>query len=193
MKRTHLLKLLEDIRARVPLETLLVVGSQSAHALKSAEIPAVEASLEVDLLLLGDQFQYRSTIQQQFGEESAFFLQNGFFVHAIGIGIVSLPAGWDTRLQPVHDEAGRIVARAVEIHDTLAAKLMAGREKDFDFLRQLLERNLCDFASFVQRFLLLRSSAFANAIPDRLTKLRAHLREWKREDLARTLNDLLAN
>jgi hypothetical protein len=184
MKRTHLLKLIEAVRARVPLDTLLIVGSQSAHALDRADVPAVEASLEVDLLLPSGQFQHKTLIQEEFGEESAFFKDNGFFVHPIGIGIVSLPSGWEARLQPVRDDTGRVVARAVEIHDTLAAKIMAGREKDFDFLRQLLERGSCDFDTFLRRFLLLRSGAFGNAVLDRLSKLEARLRGWGRSDLA---------
>src|SRR5206468_6503438 len=130
-------------------------------------------SLEVDLLLLSAQFQYKPVIQEEFGAESAYFRQNGVFVHPIGIGIVSLPSGWEARLQTLRDDSGRLVGRAVEIHDTLAAKIMAGREKDFDFLRQLLERNLCDFGTFLERFLLLQSSPFANAVPDRLLRLAA--------------------
>ena len=190
MKRTHLLKLLEAVRARVPLETMLIVGSQSAHALDRGDIPAVEASLEVDLLLVSGQFQYKALIQGEFGEESPYFRQHGLFVHPIGIGIVSLPSGWEARLQALRDESGRLVARAVEIHDTLAAKIMAGREKDFDFLRQLLEWNLCDFGTFLERFLLLQSSPFANAVPDRLSRLEARLQVWGRGDLAQTVQSI---
>ncbi len=191
MKKTRLLALLEAIRARVPLECPLVTGSQSAHAMDAAETPAVEASLEVDLLLIGKQFQHRHVINEEFGEQSAFFRQNGTYVHAIGIGIVSLPAGWETRLKRIPDAAGRTIAQAVEIHDTLAAKLMAAREKDFDFLRELLDRNLFDFTTMVRRFLLLRASPFGNAVPDRLLKLDAALRAWGRSDLAEALQQML--
>jgi hypothetical protein len=184
MKRTHLLKLLEAVRAKTPIETALIVGSQSVHALVDANIPAVEASLEVDLLLAPGQFKHKASIMEEFGEESAFFRDNGVFVHAIGIGIVSLPPGWETRLVDLRDERGQLVARAVEIHDTLAAKVIAGREKDFVFLRQLLERDLCDFGMLLERLLLLKSGSFANAIPDRLTKLSTHLQAWGRADLA---------
>ncbi len=190
MKRTHLVKLIEAVQTKVPLETVLIVGSQSAHALGSGEIPAVEASLEMDLLLVSGQFQYKALIQVEFGEESAYFRQNGFFVHPIGIGIVSLPSGWEARLQALRDESGRLVGHAVEIHDTLAAKIMAGREKDFDFLRQLLEWNLCDFGTFLERFLLLQSSPFANAVPDRLSRLEARLQVWGRGDLAQTVQSI---
>ena len=54
MKRTHLLKLIEADQTKVRLETVLIVGSQSAHAVPRGDIPAVEASLEMDLLLLSE-------------------------------------------------------------------------------------------------------------------------------------------
>ena len=77
MKKTRLLALLDAVQARVPMGPMLVAGSQSAHALDGAETPAVEASLEVDLLLIGEQFKRRDLINQEFGEQSAFFRRNG--------------------------------------------------------------------------------------------------------------------
>ena len=65
---------------------------------------------------------------------------------------------------------------------------MAGREKDFDFLRALLDHDLCDFSTLMARFESFRGGVFADALPDRLAKLTQHLREWKREDLARAIS-----
>jgi hypothetical protein len=76
---------------------------------------------------------------------------------------------------------------ALEIHDLAASKLMAARDKDFEFLRALLNLGLCQFLTLLARFDLLRTGAFANAVPDRLAKLERSLREWKRDDLARAL------
>ncbi len=64
---------------------------------------------------------------------------------------------------------------------------MAGRDKDFEFLRALLEHGLCDFSTLLARFEALRASAYANAVPDRLNKLAAHLRDWRCDDLARII------
>ena len=64
---------------------------------------------------------------------------------------------------------------------------MAGRDKDFEFLRVLLERGLVDFPTLLQRLELFRTTAFANALPDRFAKLARHLRDWKRDDLAQTV------
>ena len=64
---------------------------------------------------------------------------------------------------------------------------MAGRDKDFEFLRVLLERGLVDFPTLLQRLELFRTTAFANALPDRLAKWARKLREWKGDDLAQTV------
>ncbi len=69
----------------------------------------------------------------------------------------------------------------------LSRNLMAGREKDFEFLRALLDYGLCDFSILLDRFESFRAGVFANAFPDRLAKLAQHLREWKRDDLARAV------
>src|SRR5206468_7306217 len=109
---------------------------------------------------------------------------SGFYAHPLGLGTISVPRGWDERLVPFGREEGLENVWALEIHDLAASKLMAGREKDFEFLHALLDRSFCDFQTFLARFDLLRTGAFANAVPDRLKKLAQHLRQWKRDDLA---------
>ena len=75
--------------------------------------------------------------------------------------------------------------------DLLASKLMAGREKDFEFLRALFDRALGDFPTLLARMDLLRAGASGKAVPDRLTRLARHLRDWGRDDLARTVRPQL--
>jgi hypothetical protein len=65
---------------------------------------------------------------------------------------------------------------------------MAGREKDFEFLRALLAHALCDFPTLLARLELLRAGASANAVPERLTRLVRQLRDWQHDDLARTVH-----
>jgi hypothetical protein len=64
---------------------------------------------------------------------------------------------------------------------------MAGRDKGFEFLRVLLEHALCDFSTLLVRFEQMRAGPCANAVPDRLTKPARHLRDWRRDDLARII------
>jgi len=51
----------------------------------------------------------------------------------------------------------------------------------------MIDHGLCDFATLLARFESFRTGAFANAVDDRLAKLVQHLRDWKRDDLARAI------
>jgi len=51
------------------------------------------------------------------------------------------------------------------------------RDKDFEFLRALLDAGLCNFPILLARFETFRGGVFANALPDRLNKLAHRLRD----------------
>jgi hypothetical protein len=63
-----------------------------------------------------------------------------------------LDLGWRDRLVPFENESsqpGR--GLCLESHDCVAAKLAAGREKDFEFARALLAEGLVDPAVLIDR------------------------------------------
>ena len=188
MKRPQLIELLQRIRAIHPAPRFIVAGSQALYG-RVASVPAVvEVSMEADLLLVREAFQARADIDQHFGMDSPFQAETGFYAHPVGLGTITLVPGWEERLVPFGVAEGLHNVWALEIHDLAASKLVAGRDKDFAFLRALLEQGLCDFSTLLARMELLRAGVYANALPDRLTKLTQHLREWKRDDLARTVH-----
>ena len=54
-----------------------------------------------------------------------------------------LPTGWQDRLVPVRNEnTGGGTGLCLEIHDLAVSKLVAGREKDVDFIGGLLRHRL---------------------------------------------------
>ena len=59
------------------------------------------------------------------------------------------------RLVPLADEAGNLRAYCLEVHDTCVSKLRAGREKDFAFIKELLDRGLVNMETFVARAVLV--------------------------------------
>jgi hypothetical protein len=180
MKRPQLNELLRRIRAIHADIPLIVVGSQALYA-SVESLPAVaEISMEVDLLLVREAFQARAHIEQCFGMDSSFQSEAGIYAHPVGLATVILPKGWEERLIPFGRDDGLVNVWALEIHDLAASKLMAGREKDFEFLRVLLDNGLCDHSTLLARFETLRAGPSANAVPDRLAKLAQHLRDWRR-------------
>ena len=182
------MELLQRIRASHATTRLIVAGSQAIYGFVASAPAIVEISMEADLLLIRAAFQARAEIEEHFGMNSPFQAEAGFYAHSVGLGTITLPAGWEERLVPFGRDEGLPNVWALEIHDLAASKLMAGRDKDFEFLRALLDHGLCDFPTLLARMEAFRASVFANALPDRLAKLAQHLRDWKRDDLARAIH-----
>lgn len=82
-----------------------------------------------------------------------------------------LPTGWQERLVPLADDAGKLHAYCLEVYDTCVSKLMAGREKDFAFVKELLDRGLVEMDTFIARAELVADMPQSNALSPRLEKL----------------------
>lgn len=155
----------------------LIVGSQSFHAVSGAPLPdSVEVSTECDIFLFAGS-THRRALETKLGADSEYQARHGFYLHAVGAGTVIPPPGWESRLQPVRDEHGTTCARAIEIHDAAACKLMAGREKDFEFLRDTLRSGVIRLDTLLERAVSFRSTLLINALESRLQRLRETLRQ----------------
>jgi hypothetical protein len=186
MRRSQVLNLVGAVSAMMPGGRLIVVGSQSVHGQVPTAPQVALASIETDLLLY-PHFNLHDAIEEQFGLESDYLREHGVYAHPLGIGLVTLPKGWEDRLVPVKNDGGDVCYWALEIHDTAASKLMAGRDKDFEFIIELCYASEFRFESFLERVLLLRETAHGNAVLPRLIKLAERLRAARmNEQLSRT-------
>lgn len=77
---------------------------------------------------------------------------------------------------PLTDEGGNLRAYCLEVHDTCVSKLLAGREKDFTFIRELPDRGLADVETLAARAELVVDMPQSAALPPRLEKLVAYLK-----------------
>lgn len=188
MTRNRLLDLLRRAVGLSAGQRLILAGSQAFYASAPSAPELVERSEEADLLLVGVDRALFVRLEEALGMESPYLYETGVFAHPVGLGTITVPTGWEERLVPFGREEGLANVWALEIHDLAATKLMAGREKDFEFLRALLDQGLCDLPTLLGRFGSFRRGVFANALPDRLGKLAQHLRGWKRDDLARAVS-----
>lgn len=77
------------------------------------------------------------------GELSPFHHEFGYYAHGVGPETATLPDGWEQRLVEfqVNDLHGTI-GLCLEKHDLTFSKLAAGREKDIEFIRELLKHRL---------------------------------------------------
>ena len=79
------------------------------------------------------------------GELSPFHQTFGYYAQGVGEGTATLPAGWQSRLVPVHNERTRgATGLCLEVHDLLISKYVANREKDRRFVRAAVQHGLVE-------------------------------------------------
>lgn len=83
-------------------------------------------------------------IDGSIGELSPFHETFGYYAQGVGPETAILPAGWQSRLVPVHSEATRgATGWCLEVHDLILSKLVAWRDKDQRFCRAAARHGLC--------------------------------------------------
>ncbi|HKC62604.1 MAG TPA: DUF6036 family nucleotidyltransferase [Pyrinomonadaceae bacterium] len=190
MKKEQLLDLTERVRQVAGVELPVIVGSQSLYAVTSQVPEIVRLSVEGDFLLLAVGTSVYRAVIEQIGFASEFQVTHGYYADAVGLATVVLPTGWRDRLLPLNDEAGKLVAYCLEIHDTCVGKLMAGREKDFAFIKEVIERGLANLGAFVERAALVADMPQAAALLPRLESLLSYLRGVRTKIDVRPLREL---
>ena len=120
----------------------VIVGSQAVLG-QFPQAPAeLLVSIEADVFTLRDPAD-SDLIDGSIGEGSPFHQTFGYYAHGVSFETAVLPPGWQERLVRVHNEnTGGGTGLCLEIHDLAVSKLVAGREKDVDFLNGLLRHGL---------------------------------------------------
>jgi len=132
--------LLRAAQALAEDRTLLVLGSASLLAslprLGDADAPLAST---YDADLLPDPFDELTAtmLDEALGENRAYFSRHGYHADILRDSIAdTLPQGWRDRLVPVPETS----ALALDPHDLAAVKLLVGRPKDLELLRQLRDQ-----------------------------------------------------
>lgn len=117
---------------------IVVIGSQSLLA-SFPEAPAeLLRSMEVDCYPLEDPVR-ADLIDGSIGELSPFHETFGYYAHGVGPETAALPAGWRSRVVRLESEnTGGTVGWCLAPADLAVSKLLAGREKDVEFVRAML-------------------------------------------------------
>ena len=149
MNREALEHLLRAASALTGESTFYVVGSAAilpslpAHA----AIPdIVQRSREADLIPASGSTRSIDLIDGALGLDSTFDGTFGYYADGVDLATVRYaPAGWRDRTIRFESSAtGGAVGLCMEAHDLVIAKLCAGREKDLDFVRALLDGRRVD-------------------------------------------------
>lgn len=123
-----------------------MIGSQALHAsVEGALPPEASRSVEVDVAAMRDDADGRlaDLIDGSIGEASMFHATFGYYAQGVVETSAVLPKGWRRRLVRFETPGTNgVIAWCLEPHDLWVSKSIAGRPKDLEFCRALLDRGL---------------------------------------------------
>ena len=151
MKRVDLEHVLRAASAITNEREFIVIGSQAILG----QFPDAPAELlvsdEVDIYPR-HRPDLADLIDGAIGELSFFHDEFGYYAQWVGPTTAVLPAGWEARLVAVtNDNTRGAVGHCLELHDLLAAKYVAARDKDRRFCRDAARRGLAHEATLLDR------------------------------------------
>ena len=132
---------------------VLVIGSQAIHASIDYQLPEAERSIEADISSLDDEDGSRADlIDGSIGELSVFQDTFGYYAQGVTPQTATLPDGWRNRLIPfITPATNGVTALCLEPHDLWISKAVAGRPKDREFCKALIERKIVEAKTLRQR------------------------------------------
>lgn len=133
MKREELEHLIRAASVITDDDGIVVIGSQSILGRFPDAPPELLVSVEADLFPLHRPERW-DLIDGTIGEGSPFHGTFGYYAQGVGPETAVLPAGWRERLVPIRQAGTTATGWALEPHDLMLAKLVAGREKDIEFV-----------------------------------------------------------
>lgn len=126
---------------------VIVIGSQAAHASIDGELPdAALKSVEADIVIPGDSDGEKADlVDGSIGGASMFHETFGFYAQGVSIETAILADGWEQRLVRYETPATKgVVAWCLSLEDLFVSKAIAGRPKDLEFCRSLVDLDLFD-------------------------------------------------
>ena len=102
--------------------------------------------MEVDLAYFDDPTEDKAdAVDGAIGELSSFHERYGVYAQGVSVRTAVLPDRWHGREVTWSDQStGRALASFLEPHDCVVSKLVAYREKDFEFAAAMLKSGLID-------------------------------------------------
>jgi len=134
-------------------DEVLVIGSQAIHASIDYKLDEAERSIEVDVSSLNDPDGSKADlIDGSIGELSVFQETYGYYAQGVTPQTATLADGWRDRLIPyLTPGTNGVTALCLEPHDLWISKAVAGRPKDKEYCRALIDRNLVEVKTLHQR------------------------------------------
>jgi hypothetical protein len=137
MTRLQLEHLIRAAGTIADVDDIVVIGSQAILGQFPEAPRELLVSMEADLYPRLHP-ERAELIDGSIGEGSPFEREFGYFAHGVGPETAVLPKGWLDRVILVAGPNTRSIrGLCLEVHDLAIAKLVAGREKDLEYVAVL--------------------------------------------------------
>lgn len=144
MQRHELEHLIRAAGAITGADEIVVIGSQAILGARPDAHGSLLRSVEADLFTFRDP-RDADLIDGSIGEGSPFHETFGYYAQGVWLDTATLPAGWTERLVRIQNENTlQVAALCLEPHDLAVSKLVAGRQKDTEFVLQLVRQGIID-------------------------------------------------
>lgn len=142
MKFHQVQEALDSLRVITNETQMIVVGTQSLHGTHPDTPDRIMHSREVDVILL-TKAALANWIGDVVGNETPFEAERGYFIDHVRPrpGLPVFAGGWENRLSDGGAINGCKISYLSPV-DLAIAKLGAGREKDFPFVRGMIEQKI---------------------------------------------------
>lgn len=174
MKREQLEHILRAASRVVDERDFLVIGSAAILGTFDEDQLPNEAtrSNEADIAPYNDPSGEKSQmVEGSLGQGSQFHASFGYYADGVEFSTAIAPLGWQERLVSFATAgSGDGHGWCLERHDLAAAKLAAGRMKDYEFVEALLDAGLLDLTEVTGRLELLPRE---RVLPGYLAKARS--------------------
>jgi len=163
MRRPQLEHIIRAAAGITGAAEFVIIGSQAVLGQFPQAPDELLVSIEADVFSTRNSAD-SDLIDGSIGEGSPFHQTFGYYAHGVSGETAVLPAGWRDRLVPIHNSnTGGGTGLCLEIHDLAVSKLVAGREKDMNFIAGILRHRLANAET-------IRARLGATALPlERLT------------------------
>lgn len=142
MKRRDLEHVIRAAGAIAETKHLVILGSQAILGACPNAPDDLLVSQEVDTYPL-DAPEKADLIDGTIGELSPFHEQFGYYAHGVGPDTAVLPRNWRSRsIDVCTPDTGGVTGHCLHPADLAISKLIAGREKDVNFVACLLRQGL---------------------------------------------------
>jgi hypothetical protein len=142
MKRDDLEHVLRAAGAITGVSTWVIVGSQAILGAVPNAPAELLVSQEVDLYAPADEAA-SDLVDGSIGEKSPFHESFGYYAHGVGEETATLPSRWRERAVAIRTPfTGGVTGICPEPADLAVSKLAAWREKDQEYVRVLVQREI---------------------------------------------------